>query len=219
MQNTRRNLRSLNDRARRRSNASSNSSPDSPRRFWPMALLTEIDPKDATGQTKALFDRLERAVGRVPTMIRLMGASPAVLDAYLHFNHALEQTTLSPKTRALITVAIAELNGCDYTLSLGMALGKRQGVPEDELDAARSGRANDAKTRNTLEFATNVVRRAGRVPRANVERLLHNGFSSQEIVDIIAAVALNVFRNYFNLALATDIDSPIVRTKQSAHLV
>jgi alkylhydroperoxidase family enzyme len=94
-----------------------------------MALLTEIDPKDATGQTKALFDRLERAVGRVPTMIRLMGASPAVLDAYLHFNHALEQTTLSPKTRALITVAIAELNGCDYTLSLGMALGKRQGYP------------------------------------------------------------------------------------------
>ncbi|HEY1308557.1 MAG TPA: carboxymuconolactone decarboxylase family protein [Vicinamibacterales bacterium] len=181
-----------------------------------MTVLNAIDPKHATGRTKELFGTLEQALGRVPTMIRIMAQSPSVLETYLHFNHALEQSTLSPRTRALITVAIAEVNRCDYTLSLGMALGKRQGVADADLKAARSGRADDVKTMEALQFATSIVRRAGRVPHAEVDRLRHLGFTDGEIVDIIAAVALNLFRNYFNLVAGTDIDSPVVRTPVSA---
>ena len=185
-----------------------------------MALLTPIDSNLATGDVRRMLDALHHSLGRVPTMIRLMAHSPAVLETYLHFNHALERTTLSPSTRALITVAVAELNGCDYTLSLGTALGKRQGVSDAEIELARAGESRDPKTAETLAFVTNLVRSRGRVKVDAVERLRRNGFSEAEIVDIIAAVALNMFRNYFNLALDTDIDSPLVRSRQSAaHLV
>jgi alkylhydroperoxidase family enzyme len=177
-----------------------------------MALLTPIDPNAATGETKQMFDALDRGIGRVPTMIRLMAHSPAILETYLHFNHAFERTSLSPRTRALITVAIAELSGCDYMLSIGMALGRQQGVAAADLDAARAGRASDSKTAATLQFVTNIVCHGAHVPSDEVERLRQGGFSEAEIVDIIAAVALNIFRNYFNLTLATEIDSPIVRT-------
>jgi alkylhydroperoxidase family enzyme len=176
-----------------------------------MAVLTSIDPTVATGDTQQMFEALQRGIGRVPAMVRLMAHSPAILETYLHFNHALERTTLSPRMRALITVAIAERNGCDYTLSLGMALGRQQGVATDDLEAAREGRASDSKTADTLQFATDIVGRAGHVAPAQVERLRERGFSEAEIVDIVAAVGLNVFRNYFNLVLATDIDTPLVR--------
>jgi alkylhydroperoxidase family enzyme len=184
-----------------------------------MSLLKPIEPAEATGETKSIFDTLEQNIGRVPMMMRLMAHSPAILDTYVHFNRALERTTLSPRTRALITVAIAEMNADEYTLSLGMALGKRQGVTEAELDAARLGQGHDGKTAATLQLATGIVRSGGRVPHAEVARLLAHEFSSAEIVDIIAVVAINIFRNYFNLALDTDIDSPVVRTGQSAHAV
>ena len=184
-----------------------------------MAVLHDIDPKDVTGKTKELFGALEHALGRVPKMIRLMAHSPTVLETYLHFNHALEQSTLSAKTRALITVAVAEANGCDYTLSLGMALRRRQGVADADLEAARSGRADDARTVEILQFATSIVRRAGRVPHTEVEHLWRHGLTDGEVVDVIAAVVLNVFRNYFNLVAGTDIDSPVVRTAASAQLI
>jgi uncharacterized peroxidase-related enzyme len=184
-----------------------------------MAVLKEIDPKHATGRTKELFDGLDRPLGRVPTMVRLMANSPAILDTYLHFSHALEETTLSPRVRALITVAIAEINGCDYTLSLGMALAKRQGVSDEDLQLARFGRAHDLKTADALCFATSIASRGGRVPRADVERLRRDGFSDAEIVDIVAAVAFNIFRNYFNLLLDPDIDSPVVRTSQTTQML
>jgi len=180
-----------------------------------MALLTPIDPNAATGETKQMFDALDRGIGRVPTMIRLMAHSPAILETYLHFNHAFERTSLSPRTRALITVAIAELSGCDYMLSIGMVLGRQQGVAAADLDAARAGRASDSKTAATLQFVTNIVCHGAHVPSEEVERLRQGGFSEAEIVDIIAAVALNIFRNYFNLTLATEIDSPIVRTGEA----
>ena len=180
-----------------------------------MAMLKPVDAQNATDSVKTAFERLERALGRVPEMINLMANSPSVLETYMHFNHALERTTLSPKTRALITVAIAEMNGCDYTLSLGMDLAKRQGVAEAELNAARLGSSHDSKTNDLLHFATSIVRNAGRVPYVDLERLRRQGVSDQEIVEVIAAVALNLFRNYFNLVAGTDIDSPVVRTVRS----
>jgi uncharacterized peroxidase-related enzyme len=184
-----------------------------------MAVLRAIESQDAPERVKAVFAALERTLGRVPAMIHLMANSPPVLDAYLHFNHGLEGTTLSAETRALITVAIAEMSGCDYTLSLGMALAKRQGVTDAALQAARFGRSPETKTDDTLQFATSIVRHSGRVPQTDIEGLRKRGFSDQEIVDIIAAVALNIFRNYFNLVAGTDIDSVVVRAmrgKQAA---
>lgn len=184
-----------------------------------MAVLDSIEPQVATGTTKALYDELEKTMNQVPSMVRIMANSPAVVDTYMHFNHALARSTLSQRTLALITVAIAEVSSCDYTLSIGIALAKRHGVPEQELNAARLGQASDDKTARTLEFATNIVRRAGQVPHAEVGRLRQNGFSDQEIVEIVAAVGLNIFRNYFNLVVGTDVDVPLVRTSRSARLL
>ena len=183
-----------------------------------MSILNPIEPSDATGVTKDIFDHLEKNMSRIPAMVRVMAHSPAIAETYMHFNQALAKSSLSPRALALITVAVAEINGCDYTLSIGIALAKRHGVEEGELAAARAGRAEDGKTARMLEFATSIVRHAGQVPHADVERL-RNGLSDQEIVDIIGAVGLNIFRNYFNLVVSTDIDVPVVRTSRRAPLV
>ena len=37
------------------------------------------------------------------------------------------------------------------------------------------------------------------------------GFSDGEVVEIIAAVALNIFTNYFNHIAGTEIDFPVVK--------
>ena len=184
-----------------------------------MSVLKPIEPSDATGVTKEIFDHLEKNMNRIPAMVRVMAHSPAIAETYMHFNQALAKSSLSPRTLALITVAIAEISGCDYTLSIGIALARRHGVEEPELAAARAGRAEDDKTARTLEFATSIVRRVGQVPHEDVERLRQSGFSDREIVDIIGAVGLNIFRNYFNLVVGTDIDVPVARTSRSAQLV
>ena len=50
-------------------------------------------------------------------------------------------------------VAVSELNGCEYTLSTALALGRREGLTEDDFDRARRGEAGDTKTATALRFA------------------------------------------------------------------
>jgi alkylhydroperoxidase family enzyme len=176
-----------------------------------MQVLNTIDASTAEGRTRELFSAVERRLHRVPNMLRLMANSPGILAAYLQFTEALEHTRLTPRLRSLLTVAISELNGCDYTLSTVLAPGRREGIGEDEFTRARRAEASDPKTAAALRFAATAVRERGHVPPAEVEALRNAGFTDEEIVEIIGAVGLNLFRNYFNLIAGTEVDFPLVR--------
>jgi len=181
-----------------------------------MQVLKAVDPNTAAGKTKELFGVIDQRLKRVPNMIRLMGNSPAILGAYLEFNEAFEETKMTPKLRGLITTTVSEINGCDYTLSIAFALGRREGLREGEWAAAWRAEANDPKTATALRFAAKTVRERGHVSGSDVEELRNAGFADEEIVEIIALVALNIFRNYFNLIAGTEVDFPLVRTNRAA---
>jgi uncharacterized peroxidase-related enzyme len=181
-----------------------------------MQVLKAVDPKTATGKTKELFEAVKNALKRVPNMIRLMGNSPAILGAYLEFNRAFEETKMTPKLRGLITTTVSEINGCDYTLSIAFALGQREGLRQEELEAARRAEANDSRTATALRFAAKTVREGGHVSGSDVDELRKAGFTDEEVVEIIALIALNIFRNYFNLIAGTEVDFPLVRTTRAA---
>jgi uncharacterized peroxidase-related enzyme len=181
-----------------------------------MQVVKAVDPKNAEGQTKELFGAIEQRLKRVPNMIQLMGNSPAVLRAYLQFNQAFDEVKMSPKLRGLITTTVSEINGCDYTLSTAFALGKREGLSEEDLTAARRAEASDPKTSAALRFAAKTVGERGHVSAQEVEKLRDAGFGDEEIVEIIGLVALNLFRNYFNLIAGTEVDFPLVKAHRAA---
>lgn len=182
-----------------------------------MQVLRPVDPDTASGKTRELLGAVKQRLNAIPNMIRLMANSPAILGAYLKFNEAFDETRLTPKLRGLMTAAVSELNGCEYTLAVAMALGRREGLTEDELNAARRIEANDPKTLAALRFAARAVRERGRVPSVEVEGLRSAGFSDEEIVEMIGVVALNIFRNYFNLIAGTEVDFPRVGATHISH--
>lgn len=70
--------------------------------------------------------------------------------------------------------------------------------------------------RNSLAIKRSVVtivEKRGRVNDADLQAVRSAGFSDEEVVEILAHVALNTFTNYFNEAFKTDIDFPVVSTE------
>jgi AhpD family alkylhydroperoxidase len=179
-----------------------------------MQTLKAVNPSEAREKARELLAAAEQRLQRSSNMMRVMANSAAILAAYLRFNAAFEDVKMTAKLRALITTAVAELNGCDYTLSVAMVLGRHVGLSEQELNAARQMQAGDPKAGAALHFAECLVQERGRVPAAEVETLRSFGFSDEEIVEIVALVCLNLFRNYLNLVAGTEIDFPVVRSKQ-----
>jgi alkylhydroperoxidase family enzyme len=54
------------------------------------------------------------------------------------------------------------------------------------------------------------------VSAADVQAVRDAGFSDEGIVEILAHVALNLFTNYVNVALAVPVDFPAVKLRRSA---
>ena len=180
-----------------------------------MSVLRAVSTETASPKSKELLASVEQRIGRSSNMMRIVANSPAALGAYLQFNQAFDAMKMSPKLRALITAAVAELNGCDYTLSTAMVLGPRAGATVEELNAARQVQSSDPKTAAALQFTAQIVLERGQVRAADVEKLHGAGFDDEEIVEIVALIALNIFRNYINLVAETEIDLPVVRSNRT----
>jgi uncharacterized peroxidase-related enzyme len=172
--------------------------------------------EDAPATSQSLFDAVEKQLGVVPNLFRLVGLSPAALEGYLGLNGALGRT-LDAKTRERIALAVAQANGCDYCLSahtyLGLNLSK---IDETEIALNRNGHSGDAKADAALVFARKVLDTRGRVSDADLAAVRLAGFSDAQVIEIVVSVAVNVLTNYVNNVAQTDIDFPVVLAAQAA---
>ncbi|MDX2211091.1 MAG: carboxymuconolactone decarboxylase family protein [Sphingopyxis sp.] len=176
-----------------------------------MNRLTIPTRTSAPAASQPLLDTVEKSLGVVPNLFRLVGHSPAALEGLLCLNGALSKA-LDAKTRERIALAVAEVNGCDYCLSahtyLGLNLVKLDAA---EIAANRTGHSNDPKADAAVAFAATVAAERGRVSDADLAAVRHAGFSEAQIVEIIGLVAVNVYTNLINNVADTEIDFPIVR--------
>jgi uncharacterized peroxidase-related enzyme len=182
-----------------------------------MQNLKSVDPAAATGQTKQIFEGLQKSLGTVPNLMRTLANSPAALNAYMSFNAALSEAALSPKLREQLAIAVANMNTCDYCLSAHNALGKLAGLSADELALAQNAEAADPKAGAALRFAAAVVRKRGVLGTADVKALRDAGFTDGEIAETVAVVAINIFTNYFNHIAGTEIDFPVVKSTSARY--
>lgn len=175
-----------------------------------MTILSTIDPATATPDAKALLDGVQKKLGVTPNLMRVLAVNPAVLGAYLGFAGALGGGRLGAKLHEQIALAVAEANGCNYCLAAHSLLGKGAGLAAADILAARAGEAPDPRAAAALAFCRKLVANRGAISRDDVAAARKATLEDADIVEIVAAVALNVFTNYINLAADTDIDFPPV---------
>lgn len=176
-----------------------------------MARLPIQNPQTATGSNKEIFDFLQKNLGTVPNMTKVMGNSPAVLQGFAAFNGALGHAKLSGAIREQIAMLVAEQNHCTYCLSAHTVLGGMAGLKPDQIESARTGESSDPRARAALTFAKAVLTTRGGVSEADFVAVRNADFSDAEIAEIVGFVALNVFTNFFNRAFDVDVDFPRVQ--------
>ena len=171
---------------------------------------------DVPQASKPILDAVQKQLGVVPNMHRLIASSPAALQGYAANNAALTKT-LDVKMRERIALAVAQVDGCDYCLSahtyLGLNLAK---ISSAEVTLNRKGESGDHKADAAVRFATKVVRERGHINDADIKAVRDAGFSDAQIVEIICVVAENIFTNLLNVVADTDIDFPVVRAAEAA---
>ena len=181
-----------------------------------MSRVPLVQAAAASGDSKALLEQIQQAFGTVPAMFRAVAHSSAALSSLWGSFGALGRGRLDKKLQEQIAVAIADRNACEYCLAAHTALGRKAGASTQEMGDAQAGRSADPRTAAALAFALKVVERRAQVDDADVVALRDAGFDDEQIVEILAHVALNLFTNYVNVALQVPVDFPAVKLRRVA---
>jgi len=173
--------------------------------------------KEAPTASRPLLEGVKKMLGSVPNLFRLVAVSPAALEGYLGMFGALGKGELPAPTRERIALAVAEINGCSYCLSAHTYLGKNLAKLDDaEMTANRNGASNDPKADAAVRFAAKIAGERGHVSEDDLRAVKTAGYSDGQIIEIVQHVALNVWTNYLNEVLKTDVDFPVITSRHAA---
>jgi uncharacterized peroxidase-related enzyme len=181
-----------------------------------MARIQPIALESASPAVQPQLSGLQQKLGRVPNLLRTLAHSPAALDAYLGFSGALAKAALTPAERESIALAVAGENACGYCAAAHTAIGASQKIDPAELAKNLRGASASSRTQALLSLATAIVAQRGQVSAAQLADFRAAGLGDQELVELIAVVSLNLFTNYFNHVVDTQIDFPVVALPKPA---
>jgi uncharacterized peroxidase-related enzyme len=82
-----------------------------------MAWIRTVEPRDAEGLLRRLYDAAIRRAGKVFNVLRAQSPRPRVLRAstqlYLEVMHSTE-SGLSRRQREMVATVVSAVNGCHY---------------------------------------------------------------------------------------------------------
>ncbi|WP_040811195.1 carboxymuconolactone decarboxylase family protein [Nocardia concava] len=153
-----------------------------------------------------LLDEVRKRMGRVPNMTKVMANSSAVLEGYLGLSGALKKGTLPPATSERIALTVGAANDCGYCVAAHTFTGKRVAKLSDaEVEAAKQGTSADAKEAAAVAFARELTESRG---KADPAEALAAGWTQEQVLEIVALVALQTLTNYVNKVGETENDWP-----------
>jgi uncharacterized peroxidase-related enzyme len=180
-----------------------------------MNRIAQLDPAQATGKTKQLFDDVHAKLAVVPNLFRVLGNAPAALEGYLKFRGALAGGSLNARVREQIALTVAQSNICGYCLSAHTYLAAELRLTQNDIVSAIHAAAVTAKTDSILKLVRSIVVQRGELSDSDLDRARYCGLTDGEIVETIANVALNIFTNYVNHVARTLVDFPEVKPGQA----
>ncbi|PPD15023.1 MAG: alkylhydroperoxidase [Methylobacterium sp.] len=174
-------------------------------------IPTPASIEAAPEAARPLLEAVNKQLGVVPNLFRLVATSPATLEGFLGLSGALGKGKLNLATREGIALAVAQANGCGYCLAAHTYIGANMAKQSaEELALNRRGSSGNAKEAAAIGFALAIVQKRGQVSEAEIAAVRAAGYSDAELLEIVAHTALNTLTNYINEVFATDIDFPTV---------
>jgi uncharacterized peroxidase-related enzyme len=172
--------------------------------------------EDAPAESKPILDNVDKMLGFVPNLHRLMSISPNALSGWATLMGSLAKT-LDVKTRDGMALAVSEADGCDYCLAAhSFIAGNLAKVPADEIELNREGRSSDPKRQAAVAFAKALIETRGKVSDAQFAAVRDAGWTDANIVEMIALTAQFLLTNFMNNAVQTPIDFPKVSPAKAA---
>ena len=172
-----------------------------------MTDFTVHTEESAPQGSKELIRTAKSAYGFLPNLLAIQSESPAMLEAYMTLSGIFGKTRLSETERQIILMTNNRLNGCTYCMAAHTSLSQMAKIPDDIIEALRSGTPiADAKLEALRVFTTRINKNRGWVEQSDLDAFFAAGYDKASVLDVIVGTSLKVLSNYTNHIAQTPVD-------------
>lgn len=163
-------------------------------------------PEGSRDGLKLIHDRF----GRLANIQAEMAHAPLVLKTYLAFKDLMQSDgTFDGRTREAIALTMAVVNGCEYCQAAHTLGGEAAGLTREQTLAIRRGTVDfDPKLAALLALVREEAEQRGRIRDETWQAALDAGWTDAELAETHVHVVANVFTNWFNQLVGTELDLP-----------
>jgi uncharacterized peroxidase-related enzyme len=167
-------------------------------------------PVDANPELKDVFEASRKRMGFVPNSQLIMQRRPKILKAFGALSSAVNdpEGSVPNSFKRLIGHVASRSAGCQYCMAHTAEGAHKQGIDDQKLDAVWDYQTSPLFT-PAERAALDVAVAAGSVPNAVTDEMflaLKKHWSEEQIVEIIAVIAIFGFLNRWNDTMATPLE-------------
>jgi uncharacterized peroxidase-related enzyme len=172
-----------------------------------MTEFTTHTIETAPEASKPTLEAAQKKFGFVPNLFAKLAESPVAAEAYLTMAGLNAKSSFTPAEQQVVLLTSNFENECHYCMAAHTGAAKMAKLPEDAIEALRSGAPiPDARLEALRSFARKVVAQRGWVEAADVDAFLAAGFTKAQVLEVVVGVAFKVISNYTNHIVDTPLD-------------
>jgi AhpD family alkylhydroperoxidase len=182
-----------------------------------VARVTMIALETAGAEARRVFDHVLKQWGRISNFSKVLAHQPATLEGWALANDAIRLANVKADPayvtiQQLVIIKTSALNQSAYCLSHNVPLGRKMGLSEEQIAAARGDgwRASplfDARQKAAIGWAEAVTNMTARDDEAAFAEMKQH-FSEKQIVELTVFCGMWNYSNRLCEALHVDLERP-----------
>lgn len=182
-----------------------------------MARVKMIKPEEADAATREVYDGVLKQWGRISNFSQVLAHQPAALAGWMLPNQSirLDNVASDPdyvKIQQLVIIRTSELNQSAYCMSHNVPLGRKIGLTEAQIAAARSDDYTssadlDDRQKAAIRWADAVTRMTAR-DDDEAFAAMRSHFTEKQIVELTVFCGMWNYSNRLCEALHVDLERP-----------
>ena len=144
--------------------------------------------------------------GQLPNFLGALAGSPAALRGYARFRSELRRGELDVSILERISLAVAEYHGSQPGIALHSRTARQAGLALDEVALARDFDSRDEREATLLRYLKALVETQSQPAMHLHEEAREAGWTDEQILEAIAATAMETFTAMINVAGEVPVD-------------
>ena len=151
----------------------------------------------APEKSKPALEQLQQAFGFLPNLAASIANSPKLVTALVGVFQQVHSSSLTEQEIQIVLLTDAVANSSAYAVAMHTALAHAQSVSLEETTAIRERRTpSDPRFAALSTLAKTLIEKRGHLSQQEFDAFLSAGFTQEQIMEVIAAVAASTITNY-----------------------